>query len=106
MIIRKCILIDPKCEDKILCYLLVLLLKLNEYQLEVTPLSQDLSIKPSRLLALLKTIGCIIKNIPIGQAEKYGISKSIASNYKVATLKVPFKLPEIARRAGGGNRRN
>ncbi|KAG7805868.1 hypothetical protein KL921_005181 [Ogataea angusta] len=93
-------LIDPKCEDKILCYLLALILKLDEYQVEVSPLAQELSLKPSRLTSLFRSLGCVIKNATAAQCEAFGVPKTAANNYKIATLRVPFKAPELARRGG------
>ncbi|KAH3663357.1 hypothetical protein OGAPHI_005347 [Ogataea philodendri] len=97
-------LIDPRCEDKILCYLLALILKLDEYQVEISPLAQELSLKPSRLAALFRSLGCVLKNATAAQCEKLGVPKAIAANYKIASLKVPFKAPEQARRGGGPRR--
>ncbi|KAH3899643.1 probable DNA-directed RNA polymerase I subunit RPA49 [Saccharomycodes ludwigii] len=90
--------IDPQNEDKLLCYILCCILHLDNFMVEITPLAQELGMKPSRLVALFRTLGCIVKGATVSQAEAFNIPKSTAASYKIATLKVPFKLPEMARR--------
>lgn len=87
--------IDPQHEDKLLCFILVLVLHLDNFIVEVTPLAQELSIKPSKIVSLFRAIGAIVKGATVAQAEAFGIPKSAANTYKIATLKVPFKLPEM-----------
>lgn len=77
--------VGPKEEDKLLCHIIVLLISLNEYRINLSVIASDLSLKPSKLIALVKTLGCTIVN-----------SKDNSS--KVAILKVPFKAPEMVRR--------
>lgn len=100
---RKRFNIDPKNEDKLLSYLLVLMLKLNDYQLEIAPLAQELSLKPSRLSQLMRSLGCTLKNATIAQREAMGIPRS-AGAYKVARLTAPLKLPQMTRRGRAGGR--
>lgn len=90
--------IDPQREDKLLCYILAIILHLDNFIVEVSPLAQQLNLKPSRLVTLFKTLGATVKGATVAQAEAFGIPKSSASTYKIATLKVPFKLPEMTRR--------
>ncbi|SGZ57022.1 CIC11C00000004964 [Sungouiella intermedia] len=91
-------IIDPYHEDKLLCYLLALLFHIEGFTLEILPLANELNMKPTRLVTLLRTMGAIIKPIGVGMAEAIGLSKKEAATYKVAVLKVPFKLPEMVRR--------
>lgn len=84
--------IGPKDEDKLLCYIIVLLLTLFEYRLELSSLAADLSLKPSRLLALVRTLGCTVV------APSKTQDKESNANSKVAVLRVPFKLPDLVRR--------
>ncbi|GAV27800.1 hypothetical protein PMKS-001268 [Pichia membranifaciens] len=83
--------VGPKEEDKLLCYIIVLLLSLFEYRLDLSSLAADLSLKPSKLLALVRTLGCTIV------APNKSESKDMAGS-KVAVLRVPFKVPEMVRR--------
>ncbi|ODQ45691.1 hypothetical protein PICMEDRAFT_73205 [Pichia membranifaciens NRRL Y-2026] len=83
--------VGPKEEDKLLCYIIVLLLSLFEYRLELSSLAADLSLKPSKLLALVRTLGCTI--VVPNKSE----SKDMAGS-KIAVLRVPFKVPDMVRR--------
>lgn len=83
--------IGPKEEDKLICYIIVLLLTLFDYRIELSTLAADLSLKPSRLLALVRTLGCTVL------ATNKSDGKDMAGS-KVAVLRVPFKLPELVRR--------
>ncbi|CCE62090.1 hypothetical protein TPHA_0B04200 [Tetrapisispora phaffii CBS 4417] len=96
--------IDPQHEDKLLCYILAIILHLDNFIVEISPLAQELNIKPSRLVNLFRILGCIVKGATVSQAEAFGIPKSTASTYKIATLKVPFRLPEMVRRGRGPQR--
>ena len=90
--------IDPHHEDKLLCYLLAIILHLNNFMVELPPLAHELNMKPTRLVGLFKALGATIKSATVGQAEAFGIPKNMAATYKIASLKVPFKLPEMTRR--------
>lgn len=90
--------IDPHSEDKLLCYLLATILHINNFIIEISPLAQELSLKPSRLVGLFKALGCGVKSATVAEAEAFGIPKSQAASYKIASLKVPFKLPQMTRR--------
>ncbi|EMG51079.1 DNA-directed RNA polymerase I 49 kDa polypeptide, partial [Candida maltosa Xu316] len=91
-------IIDPHHENKLLTYLFILLLHINNFAVELVPLSKDLKLKNTTLVALFRALGAIIKSATVGEAEALGIPKSAAGTYKIATLKVPFKLPELTRR--------
>lgn len=91
-------IIDPYHEDKLLCYLLALLMHIEGFTLEILPLANELNMKPTRLVGLLRAMGAVIKPITVGMAEAIGLSKKEAATYKVAVLKVPFKLPDMVRR--------
>ncbi|KAK6197065.1 RNA polymerase I associated factor, A49-like protein [Scheffersomyces amazonensis] len=91
-------MIDPHHEDKLLCYLLALIFHIDNFMVEVPPLANELNMKATRLLGLFKALGAIVKSATVGQAEAFGIPKNAASTYKIASLKVPFKLPEMSRR--------
>lgn len=90
--------VDPHNEDKLLCYILVIMLHLDNFIVEISPVAQDIGLKPSKITSLFRIIGCVVKSATVAQAEAFGISKADISTYKIATLKVPFKLPEMSRR--------
>ncbi|CDF91754.1 ZYBA0S14-00276g1_1 [Zygosaccharomyces bailii CLIB 213] len=90
--------IDPQNEDRLLCYILVIILHLNNFIVQISPLAKELGLKPSKIVSLFRVIGAVVKGATVAQAEAFGIPKSSASTYKIATLKVPFKLPQMTRR--------
>ncbi|OBA21025.1 RNA polymerase I associated factor, A49-like protein [Metschnikowia bicuspidata var. bicuspidata NRRL YB-4993] len=90
--------IDPFHEDKLLCHLLALLFHLNGFLLELLPLAHELNMKPTRITGLFRAMGATIKPVGVGLALELGLSKKDAATYKVAVLKVPFKLPEMLRK--------
>ncbi|SCU96828.1 LADA_0H02960g1_1 [Lachancea dasiensis] len=96
--------IDPQREDKLLCYILAIILHLDNFIVEISPLAQELGLKPSKIVNLFKNLGAIVKGATVSQAEAFGIPKSAASTYKIATMKVPFKVPEMGRRVRAGRR--
>lgn len=89
---------DSAHETKLLCYLLALMLRLDNYVLEVLPLAAQLGLKPSRLSEVMRQLGCLVKNASAVQAEALGLTKQAAATYKIATLSAPLKLPEMVRR--------
>ncbi|EDO19068.1 hypothetical protein Kpol_2000p33 [Vanderwaltozyma polyspora DSM 70294] len=96
--------IDPQNEDRLLCFILTIILHLDNFIVEISPLAQELGLKPSKVVSLFRILGCIVKGATVSQAEAFGIPKSAASTYKIASLKVPFKLPEMVRRGRGPRR--
>lgn len=89
--------IDPHHEDKLLCYMLALIMHVDSFVVELPPLANELQMKPMRLVSLFKALGATIKSATVGQAEAFGVPKAQAANHKVATLKVPFKVPQMTK---------
>lgn len=88
-------LFDTHHEDKLFCHLLALMFHIEGFFLELTPISKELNLKPSKLNTLFKALGARIRPATVGMAEALGIPKKEASTYKIAELKVPFTLPEM-----------
>lgn len=91
-------IIDPHHEDKLLCYLLAIIMHIDNFMIELPPLANELNMKPTRLVGLCKALGANVKSATVSQAEAFGIPRTAASTYKIATLKVPFKLPQMTKR--------
>lgn len=96
---HRAFIIDPHHSDKIICYLLAVLFHIDNFALEVPPLAHELKMKPNKLVSLCRAMGATIKPASAAQAEAYGLLKTAALTYKIATLRVPFKLPEMTKRA-------
>ena len=88
-------IIEPFHEDKLLCYLLALLLHIDDFVVEINPLASELNMKPTRLIRLFRALGASVKPVKTGMAEALGLLKRDAATYKVAVLKVPFTPPEM-----------
>lgn len=89
---------DTHHEDKLFCHLLALMFHIEGFFLELTPLSKELNLKPSKITTLLRALGAKIRPATVGMAEALGIPKKDASTYKIAELKVPFTPPEMISR--------
>ncbi|KAK9461558.1 RNA polymerase I associated factor, A49-like protein [Lipomyces oligophaga] len=96
--------ITPWLEDKLLCYLFVTCLLIDDYSVEISPIASDLSIRPVKATELFKALGCKIKPCSATQRSALGLSAAEAANYKLAVVSLPFKLPEVARRKRGARR--
>lgn len=90
--------IDPFHEDKLVCYLLALLMHIEGFELDVHLLTKELSMKPTRLMGLLHALGATIKPASTTSGDTRGLLRKEALKYKVATLRVPFTLPKMTKR--------
>lgn len=98
-----------KCQDKVVCYLFVLCLTIDNYTTDINQLAQDLQIKPNKYVSwtqykltirateLFKTVGCKIVGLTESEREHRGITKSEAKTYKLAKLKCPPEFPKVRR---------
>ncbi|CAI5756321.1 unnamed protein product [Candida verbasci] len=91
-------IVDPFHENKLLIHLIIILFHLNSFILELNSYSAQLKLKNSKMLTLARSTGAIIRSASVGECEGFGITRSQAANYKIAQLKVPFKLPELSRK--------
>ncbi|CDK28053.1 unnamed protein product [Kuraishia capsulata CBS 1993] len=96
----KAFTIDPDHEDKLLLHILVLVLHLDDFYVDMGPMAQELSLKPSKLQQLFKYLGCTSKNATKLELDAMGYPASTKA-VKVATLKVPFKAPTFVSTRGG-----
>lgn len=100
---NRVIQLDSKQEDKILAHIIVVLLHLLQFQIELAPLANELALKPIKLLALVRSIGCNVRPINLSEAKDFNVPKAKVASYKIAELKCPFKAPQITRQRVGGN---
>jgi DNA-directed RNA polymerase I subunit RPA49 len=103
------ILCTARCQDKVLCFLFVLCLIIDDFTVDIGLLAHDLQLGPKkyalcecplicRAQELFKTVGC--KIIPLSDADiaQKGITKSEAKTLKLAKLKCPPEFPRMRRR--------
>lgn len=84
----------PVMQDKILCYLFVLCLKVADYTVIPEMLAMDLSLKPIKVTTLLRNLGCKIDKLTVDDRKSLGAS---AQHQKKATLVAPLKFPSVSR---------
>ncbi|EEB08786.1 DNA-directed RNA polymerase I complex subunit Rpa49 [Schizosaccharomyces japonicus yFS275] len=89
--------VSTKGVDKIMCYMFLLCLMLDNYSTDVTTLANDLSIKNMKANELFKTLGCRIMAYTETQWKAMGITKTEARSRKRAVLKVPLEFPRPRR---------
>lgn len=90
--------VDPFHQDKLLCYMLALSLHANNFEVDVTPLAHELSVKSSKLVNLLRNLGAISHAPSAAEAKARELPSGTASSYRIAELKAPLKLPDIVKR--------
>lgn len=89
-------------QDKLLCYMFVLCLHIDDFSTDPMMLSADLGMRATRTISLFKSLGCSILQCSEVQRISLGLSKADAKNYKRADLKLPLNFPKISR---GRNRK-
>ena len=77
--------ISQRMKDKLLGYILCLCLILNDFSLDPTQIAVDLSLKVSKITAMLRELGCRIDN------KK---SETSGEVIKVAKLSLPLTFPQ------------
>lgn len=90
--------IDPHHEDKLVCYILAIIFHLETFLVQIQPISHELNIKPMKVANLCRIMGAIVKPATVSQAEALSIPKALVGSSKLASLKVPFKLPDMTKR--------
>ncbi|GBB86919.1 hypothetical protein RclHR1_13370005 [Rhizophagus clarus] len=84
-----------KNDQKLICYMLVLCLKLDDNYVNPEPISEDLGIPTTKLKVLFKGIGCSIRTLSKKEMTELGIAEEYGA--KRAILTAPLKLPEHKR---------
>ncbi|KAI8992373.1 RNA polymerase I associated factor, A49-like protein [Pilobolus umbonatus] len=80
----------PMMADKILLYMFTLILSISGYNVVLELLAKDLSLKPSKITQLFKSLGC---KVDVATAEE--CSEVNNRKAKKATLVLPLKFPEV-----------
>lgn len=96
--------IDPHNEDKLVCYILAIIFHIDNFLIELQPLSFELNLKPTKLVNLCRIMGANVKPPTLGQAEALNIPKAQMAAARLASLKAPVRLPDMSRRAKKGGR--
>ncbi|KAK0431891.1 Rpa49 subunit specific to nuclear RNA polymerase I, partial [Armillaria borealis] len=86
-------------ETKLLTHLFALCLKVDDYASDPGVIAHDLSIPPTQVNQLFRSLGCQLKKLGERDRARYGLSNDI-SNTKMAVLTAPVQFPKPPRRKG------
>ncbi|KAK0189600.1 RNA polymerase I associated factor, A49-like protein [Armillaria mellea] len=86
-------------ETKLLTHLFALCLKVDDYASDPGAIAHDLSIPPTQVNQLFRSLGCQLKKLSERDRARYGLSDDI-SNTKMAVLTAPVQFPKPPRRKG------
>lgn len=87
--------LDPFSVDKLLCYTFVLMLHVNNFEVDVTPLAHELSAPVSRVESLFRNLGCVVRKATKEDAK---LRELADRGYRIASLSAPLKLPSLVKR--------
>lgn len=80
--------VPRRLKDKLVSYILVLALMIDEFSLDCTVIMRDLKLPMPRLINHLRAVGCVITPSNVERKRKLEDSSNISS--KTAVLKVPL----------------
>ncbi|KAI0830235.1 RNA polymerase I associated factor A49-like protein [Trametes gibbosa] len=83
----------PQTETMLLTYMFALCLQIEDFAADVETLARDLSMAPTKVSGLFKSLGCTIKKLSPNELKERGLP-DIAGETKRAVLKVPLEFPK------------
>ncbi|RUS34480.1 LOW QUALITY PROTEIN: A49-like RNA polymerase I associated factor-domain-containing protein, partial [Jimgerdemannia flammicorona] len=83
----------PVNKDRLLCYIFLLSLMIDQYSTDPAVLATDLSLKMTRTTELFKTLGCKVESLNPTQRAQLDLTTSEAKKMKRATLLAPLTFP-------------
>ncbi|KAG0226002.1 DNA-directed RNA polymerase I subunit rpa49 [Actinomortierella wolfii] len=83
----------PKSKDKLLCWMLAITLHLENFNMDASTLTHDLSLKQTRVNELYRSLGCKVSELTPTQRAQLGLEASDAQGMKRAVLTVPLTFP-------------
>jgi len=86
----------PMMADKLVCYMMLLCLMVNNYTVIPETLASDLSLKPTKTVNLLKNVGCKVEYLTSVQAQEFGFKGKVRRASLIAPVTFPIarKIPE------------
>jgi len=88
--------ITKSLEVKLIHYLFVLALIINNFEFDIANLIKDVGLTQKEVTFHLKQVGCQIK--VKSKQEDFDTSKKTKERHKVAQLVAPLKFPDLERR--------
>jgi len=86
-------------ETMLLTYMLALCLRVDDYATDVELIARDLSMSPTRVTTLFKSLGCKVEKLDQKELKRLGLPDSAGAS-KRAILKVPVQFPQARAKRG------
>lgn len=89
----------PKSKDKLLCWIFAIVLTLENFNMDASALTRDLSLRQTKVNELLKSLGCKISDSTVSQQKAQKTQMGIPDDddtktyNKRATLSTPLTFP-------------
>ncbi|KAL4253801.1 RPA49/POLR1E RNA polymerase subunit family protein [Abortiporus biennis] len=84
--------LTPQHENRLLAYMFALCLRVDDYATDIKAIASDLSMTPTNVEALFKSLGCKVTTLSEQQLRGLGLPDS-SGKKKHAQLKVPLEFP-------------
>ncbi|KAF9209457.1 DNA-directed RNA polymerase I subunit rpa49 [Haplosporangium sp. Z 27] len=83
----------PKCRDKILCWIFAIALTLENFNIDASVMTTDLSLRQTKVNELFKSLGCKISEATATQKAQASANEDEPKAMKRAILTVPLTFP-------------
>lgn len=97
--------ISPRLEQKLMYWIAVIALMVDDYDVDLYELRRDLNVQPKDIALTFKEVGCVVREMTKVQTAAANMTKAEASQHRRAVLKVPLEFPAAPRKRGAAKGR-
>ncbi|TGZ84324.1 RNA polymerase I associated factor, A49-like protein [Ascodesmis nigricans] len=97
--------VSPRLETKIMYWIAILALMVDEFDVDLFDLKHDLNVLPKDLALTFREVGCVVREMTKVQTAAATMTKAESSQHKRAVLKVPLEFPAAPRKRGAARGR-
>lgn len=90
--------VSPKLEQKLMYWIAVIALMVDDYDVDLFDLKRDLNVQPKDIALTFKEVGCTVREMTKVQTAAANMTKAEASQHRRAVLKVPLEFPSAPRK--------
>lgn len=83
----------PKSKDKLLCWIFAIALTLENFNMDASAMTRDMSLKQTKVNELFKSLGCKVNELSASERAQKGVGAEEAKGMKRAILTVPLTFP-------------
>ncbi|KAG0089423.1 DNA-directed RNA polymerase I subunit rpa49 [Podila epicladia] len=83
----------PKSKDTLLCWIFALALTLENFNMDASAMTRDMSLKQTKVNELFKSLGCKVNELSASERAQKGVGAEEAKGMKRAILTVPLTFP-------------